>query len=82
MKYDLPAGTQPGTVFRLRGKGAPSVNGRGRGDQYVTVQVQVPTNLTGQQKDALLEYARTMGEGSPAPATPVKDFFSGKKKKK
>ncbi len=82
VKYDLPAGTQPGTVFRLRGKGAPSVNGRGRGDQYVTVQVQVPTNLTGQQKDALLEYARTMGEGSPAPATPVKDFFSGKKKKK
>ena len=82
VKYDLPAGTQPGTVFRLRGKGAPSVNGRGRGDQYVTVQAQVPTNLTGQQKDALLEYARTMGEGSPAPATPVKDFFSGKKKKK
>ncbi len=82
VKYDLPAGTQPGTVFRLRGKGAPSVNGRGRGDQYVTVQVQVPTNLTGQQRDALLEYAKTMGEGSPAPATPVKDFFSGKKKKK
>ncbi len=82
VKYNLPAGTQPGTVFRLRGKGAPSVNGRGRGDQYVTVQVQVPTNLTGQQKDALLEYAKTMGEGTPAPASPVKDFFAGKKKKK
>ena len=80
VKYDLPAGTQPGTVFRLRGKGAPSVNGRGRGDQYVTVQVQVPTNLTGQQKDALLAYAETMGEGTPAPATPVKDFFKKKKK--
>ena len=82
VKYTLPPGTQPGTVFRLRGKGAPSVNGRGRGDQYVTVQVQVPTNLTGQQKDALLAYAEAMGEGSPAPATPVKDFFTGKKKKK
>ena len=82
VKYNLPAGTQPGTVFRLRGKGAPSVNGRGRGDQYVTVQVQVPTNLTSQQKDALLEYAKTMGEGTPAPASPVKDFFAGKKKKK
>lgn len=82
VKYDLPAGTQPGTVFRLRGKGAPSVNGRGRGDQYVTVQVQVPTNLTSQQKDALLAYAQTMGEGTPAPASPVKDFFAGKKKKK
>ena len=82
VKYNLPAGTQPGTRFRLRGKGAPSVNGRGRGDQYVTVQVQVPTNLTSQQKDALLAYAQAMGEGSPAPATPVKDFFTGKKKKK
>ena len=81
VKYNLPAGTQPGFTFRLRGKGAPSVNGRGRGDQYVTVQVQVPTNLTAQQKDALLAYAQTMGEGTPAPATPVKDFFTGKKKK-
>ena len=80
VKYNLPAGTQPGFTFRLRGKGAPSVNGRGRGDQYVTVQVQVPTNLTSQQKDALLAYAQTMGEGSPAPATPVKDFFKKKKK--
>ena len=80
VKYTLPAGTQPGTVFRLRGKGAPSVSGRGRGDQYVTVQVQVPTNLTGQQKDALLAFAEAMGEGSPAPATPVKDFFKKKKK--
>ena len=68
-------------MFRLRGKGAPSINGRGRGDQYVTVQVQVPTNLTSQQKDALTAYAQAMGEGSPAPATPVKDFFSKKKKK-
>ena len=65
-------GTQPGFTFRLRGKGAPSVNGRGRGDQYVIVQV--PTNLTAQQKDALLAYAEAMGEGLPAP-TPVKDFF-------
>ena len=82
VKYTLPAGTQPGTVFRLRGKGAPSVSGRGRGDQYVTVRVQVPTNLTGQQKDALLAYAETMGEGKEAPAKPVKDFFEKKRKKK
>lgn len=80
VKYNLPAGTQPGFTFRLRGKGSPNVNGRGRGDQYVTVQVQVPTSLTNQQKDALLAYAETMGEGKPAPATPVKDFFKKKKK--
>ncbi len=81
VKYNLPAGTQPGFTFRLRGKGAPSVNGRSRGDQYVTVQVQVPTSLTGQQKEALLAYAEAMGEGNPAP-TPVKDFFEKKRKKK
>lgn len=80
VKYNLPAGTQPGTVFRLRGKGSPSVNGRGRGDQYVTIQIQVPTNLTSQQRDALLAYAQAMGESTPAPATPVKDFFKKKKK--
>ena len=81
VKYNLPAGTQPGFTFRLRGKGASSVSGRGRGDQYVTVQVQVPTNLTGQQKEALLAYAEAMGEGDPPPASPVKDFFKKKKNK-
>ena len=82
VKYNLPAGTQTGTTFRLRGKGAPNVNGRGRGDQYVTVRVQVPTNLTEQQRKALQNYAETMGEGSPPPATPVRDFFEKKRKKK
>jgi molecular chaperone DnaJ len=44
--------------------------------------VQVPTNLNSQQKEALQEFARTMGEGAAPPATPVKDFFEKKKKKK
>ena len=82
VKYNLPAGTQTGTTFRLRGKGVPSVNGRGRGDQYVTVRVTVPTNLTAEQKDALRAYAEAMGEGATAHNTPVKDFFEKKKKKK
>lgn len=82
VKYNLPAGTQPGTTFRLRGKGVPSVNGRGRGDQYVTIRVTVPTNLTNEQKEALKAYAETMGEGGTAHNTPVKDFFEKKKKKK
>ena len=55
VKYNLPAGTQPGTTFRLRGKGIPELRGRGRGDQYVTVRVQVPSSLTGEQKEALGE---------------------------
>jgi molecular chaperone DnaJ len=81
VKYDLPAGTQTGTTFRLRGKGVPMVNGRGRGDQYVTVRVQVPTNLTNEQRDALRAFAAAMGEENPAP-TPVRDFFEKKRKKK
>ena len=81
VKYTLPAGTQTGTTFRLRGKGVPSINGRGRGDQYVTVRVAVPTNLTAEQKDALLAYADAMGD-VPSRAAPVRDFFDKKKKKK
>lgn len=82
VKYNLPAGTQPGTTFRLRGKGIPSVNGRGRGDQYVTVNVQVPTGLTHEQKEALRAYGEAMGELSPGPMEGVKSFFDKKKKKK
>ena len=80
IKYSLPAGTQPGSRITLRGTGAPSVSGRGRGDLIVTIQVQVPTNLTGQQKEALLAYAEAMGEGDSHAPTPVKDFFKKKKK--
>ena len=83
VKYTMPEGTQTGTTFRLRGKGIPSLNGRGRGDQYVTVKVQVPTNLNKEQKDALREFARTMGDASHGGA-PIKNFFEnlgGKKKK-
>ena len=81
VKWTLPAGTQTGTTFRLRGKGVPMVNGRGRGDQYVTVRVQVPGNFTEEQREALRAYAETMGEGHDR-ATPVKDFFEKKRKKK
>lgn len=81
VKWTLPAGTQPGTTFRLRGKGVPMVNGRGRGDQYVTIRVVVPANLTDEQRDALRTYAETMGEGSAKSGAPVKDFFKKGKKK-
>ena len=65
VKYNLPAGTQTGTTFRLRGKGIPELRGRGRGDQYVTVRVQVPTSLNGEQKEALRAFAEAMGEDVP-----------------
>ena len=56
VKYSIPEGTQPGTTFRLRNKGINYVNGRGRGDQYVRVLVEVPKNLNAKQKDALREF--------------------------
>lgn len=80
VKYDLPAGTQTGTTFRLRGKGIPGLHGRGRGDQYVTVRVMVPTSLNAEQKDALRAFAKAMGEETEGESP--KGFFDKKKKKK
>ena len=62
VKYTIPAGTQTGTTFRLREKGVPLLNGRGRGDQLVTVKVEVPQNLNQSQREALHHFGVTMGE--------------------
>lgn len=56
VEYDLPEGTQTNTRFRLRGKGIPMLNGRGNGDEYVTVTVEVPKNLSSKQKELLREF--------------------------
>jgi len=57
---DVPSGTQPGSRFRLRGKGMPNVSGRGHGDLYVIARAAVPKKLTREQKHLLEELARTM----------------------
>lgn len=62
VSYTVPEATQPGTVFRLRNKGVPYVNGRGRGDQYVRVILEVPRNLSGKQRDALKSFEAMMNE--------------------
>ena len=66
VKYSIPEGTQTGTVFRLKGKGIPVLNGRGRGrgDQYVTVTIETPRNLNKEQKDALRRFSETLGESN------------------
>ena len=64
VKYTIPEGTQTGTVFRLRGKGIPVLNGHGRGDQYVTVTIETPRGLNREQKDALKKFSETLGEGN------------------
>lgn len=61
-KLPVPEGTQPGTVFRIRGKGIPYLRGSGRGDQFVTVRVAVPKNLSSSQKELLRQFAASMGE--------------------
>ena len=81
VKYTMPEGTQSGTTFRLRGKGIPGLNGRGRGDQYVTVKVQVPTGLSRAQKDALKAFGTTMGETAPETDS-LKNLFDKHRKKK
>ena len=53
VSYQIPEGTQPGTVFRLRGKGVPKINTNQRGDQYVTIKVEIPKGLNEKQKDLL-----------------------------
>ncbi len=81
----IPAGTQPGTRFKLRGKGMPSVAGRGHGDLHVISRVSVPKKLTREQKRLIDDLARTMpdesgdSDGSEAAEKPfferVKDIF-------
>jgi molecular chaperone DnaJ len=57
VRMTVPAGTQSGSVFRLRGKGAPHLKGQGRGDQHVTVVVETPQHLGNEERD-LLEQLR------------------------
>ncbi len=68
----IPAGTQSGTRFRLRDKGMPNIRGGSRGDEYVRVLVQVPTNLSSDQKRLLQEFAEKSDERKQNPG--IKEF--------
>lgn len=58
----IPPGTQPGTLFRLRGKGIKNLQGYGHGDLHVRINVEVPTRLSGAQKNRLQEFAAACDE--------------------
>ncbi len=60
-KMTLPAGTQPGAVFHLKGKGVPKLQGSGRGEEIVIINVVVPTKLDAAQKKLLVELGKTLG---------------------
>jgi molecular chaperone DnaJ len=61
-KMRVPAGTQPGTTLRIKGKGVPHRAGLGRGDQRVEVMLEVPTSLTPQQRELVEQLAKELGE--------------------
>ncbi len=60
VKYDLPAGTQPGEVFRFRNRGIQQLGGRGRGNQFVKIIVDVPKNLNAKQKELLKAFDNSL----------------------
>ena len=70
----IPAGTQTGKTFRLKGKGAPRLRGGSQGDQLVTVKIVTPTKLNNAQKEALLAFAKASGDEKVAPQK--KGFFN------
>jgi len=79
VKYSIPEGTQPGTVFRLRGKGIANLRTGTRGDQYVTVSVYIPKNLTAEQRELLIKFDESLG--NKANLKGHKIFEKGRKKK-
>lgn len=77
MDYDIPEGTQTGTVFTIKGKGITVVNSKGRGNLYVKVVVETPKSLSAEQKKLLRTFADSLGEKNFAKKT---SFFSKFKK--
>ena len=76
-KIKIPAGTQPGTLLRLKGRGVKNLQGYGQGDLHVRVQVEVPTRLTAEQRHKLEEFAAAC-DGQEAPL--AQGFFEKAKK--
>lgn len=76
VKMKIPAGSQPGKVLRLKGKGFPDARGYGRGDQHVVLKVEVPRKLNDRQKEILREFEEESGDES----TPIIKGFLDKVK--
>jgi molecular chaperone DnaJ len=78
-RINVPAGAQSGHQFRLRGKGMPIVRSTQRGDMYIEINVETPTNLTARQKELLKEFEKA-GKTSPESEgffSKVKEMFGG-----
>ena len=79
VSYKIPAGTQPGTIFRLRGKGVKNVRNGRMGDLYVKVILEIPTKLTAKQKKAIEEMGKVVDhkcyQKKPGFAEKMKELF-------
>ena len=73
----IPAGTQPGTLLRIKGRGVKNLQGYGQGDLHIRVQVEVPTHLNSEQKQKIQEFA-ALCDGKEAPL--AQGFFEKAKK--
>ena len=82
VKMPVPAGTETGKQFRLKGKGMPVLRSKVQGDMYIQVEVETPKNLTERQRELLEEFEkRAEGREQPGDAgffSRVKEFFEGK----
>ena len=82
-KVRIPAGTQPGAIFRVKGEGVPELHGRRRGDLLVRVNLVVPTSLDAEERELVEELGRRLGKGDGRGGEKgffdrVKDSFGGK----
>jgi molecular chaperone DnaJ len=79
-RVNIPAGTQAGAQFRLKGKGMPVLRSKATGDLYIQVSVEVPVNLTKRQRELLEEFQQESGNATHHPESSgffsrVKEFF-------
>ena len=72
VSYNIPEGTQSGMVFRLKGKGVQRLNSTQRGDQYVTIKVEIPKGLSESQKAILRQFDENV---DPSKYKQRKSFF-------
>ena len=85
VEYEIPEGTQTGTVFRLKGKGIPKLRSNVRGDQYVKVTVEIPKKLNDKQKELVRQFAKECGQEvhqrQKTLSDKIDNFFKNLKKK-
>ena len=74
MRIKIEPGTQAGKILRLRGKGVPDINGRGKGDQLIQINVWTPAKLSSEEKNILKKFQESENF-KPDPSKSEKGFF-------